>query len=108
MRKSYQMKKIIANQIKGDKVEAERKNKIEQRRKTVQHQQQQHESKLASQFQVSNRKHDLCEHQFIDVVEGQTYRRAKDAESKFCLGKRYQQQHTANHICNHIHVYEQD
>ena len=41
------------------------------------------------------------------VVEGETCRRAKDADSKFCLGKRCQQQPSTNHICNHIYVYEQ-
>ena len=42
------------------------------------------------------------------VVEGQTCRRAKDADNKFCLGKRCQQQPSANHICNHTNGYEQD
>ena len=32
------------------------------------------------------------------VVKGEIYRQAKDADGKFCLGKRCQRQPSANHI----------
>ena len=47
-----------------------------------------------------------CRRNYYNVAEGQTCRHAKDANSKFTLCKRCQQQPSANHTCNHIHVYE--
>ena len=47
-RKCYQMNKIVVNQIKEAQEKKERKNRVEQRRKFVQQQQQKHESECFS------------------------------------------------------------
>ena len=47
-RKCYQMNKIVVNQIKESQAKRERKNRVEQRRKFVQQQQQKHQSERFS------------------------------------------------------------